>query len=78
MDTDKAAIEAEFVGTRTGEFAGIQPAGRAVRVPCSVIYDLRPIRSARCRMSRTPDMSYKKPAQRTLARRKERTLVRAL
>ena len=42
MDTDKAAIEADFVGTRTGEFAGIQPAGRAVRVPCSVIYDLRP------------------------------------
>ena len=41
VDTDKAAIEADFVGTHTGEFAGIQPTGRAVRVPYSVIYDLR-------------------------------------
>ncbi len=37
----KAAIEADFVGTHTGEFAGIQPTGRAVRVPYSVVYDLR-------------------------------------
>lgn len=40
-DTGKAAIEADFVGTHAGEFAGIQPTGRAVRVPYSVIYDLR-------------------------------------
>jgi predicted ester cyclase len=40
-DEGKAAIEADFVGTRTGEFAGIQPAGRAVRVPYPVLYDLR-------------------------------------
>ena len=37
----KAAIEADFTGTHTGEFAGIPPTGRAVRVPYSVIYDLR-------------------------------------
>jgi len=37
----KAAIEADFVGTHTAEFAGIQPTGRAVRVPYSVVYDLR-------------------------------------
>ena len=37
----KAAIEADFVGTHTGEFAGIQPTGRSVRVPYSVVYDLR-------------------------------------
>jgi predicted ester cyclase len=37
----KAAIEADFVGTHTGEFAGTQPTGRAVRVPYSVVYDLR-------------------------------------
>jgi predicted ester cyclase len=37
----KAAIEADFLGTHTGEFAGIQPTGRAVRVPYSVVYDLR-------------------------------------
>jgi predicted ester cyclase len=36
----KAAIEADFVGTHTGEFAGIPPTGRAVRVPYSVVYDL--------------------------------------
>jgi len=40
-DDGKAAIEADFVGTHTGEFAGIQPTGRTVRVPYSVVYDLR-------------------------------------
>jgi predicted ester cyclase len=37
----KAAIEADFAGTHTGEFAGIGPTGRAVRVPYSAVYDLR-------------------------------------
>ena len=41
VDTGKAAIEADFAGTHTGEFAGIHPTGRAVQVPYSVIYDLR-------------------------------------
>ena len=41
VDEGKAAIEADFVGTHTGEFAGIQPTGRSVRVPYSVVYDLR-------------------------------------
>jgi predicted ester cyclase len=41
VDEGKAAIEADFVGTHTGEFAGIRPTGRAVRVPYSVVYDLR-------------------------------------
>ena len=40
-DQSKAAIEADFVGTHTGEFAGIPPTGRTVRVPYSVVYDLR-------------------------------------
>jgi predicted ester cyclase len=40
-DADKAAIEADFVGTHTGEFAGVAATGRAVRVPYSVVYDLR-------------------------------------
>jgi len=30
-----------FVGVHIAEFAGIQPAGREVRIPYSVIYDLR-------------------------------------
>ena len=41
VDAGKAAIEADFVGIQTGEFAGIQAAGRHVRVPYSVVYDLR-------------------------------------
>jgi predicted ester cyclase len=41
VDEGKAAIEADFAGAHTGEFAGIQPTGREVRVPYSVIYDLR-------------------------------------
>jgi predicted ester cyclase len=41
VDDEKAAIEADFVDTHTGEFAGIQPTGRAVHVPYSVVYDIR-------------------------------------
>jgi len=41
VDEDKAAIEADFVGTHTGEFAGVPPTGREVRAPYSVFYDLR-------------------------------------
>ncbi len=40
-DDGKAAIEADFAGTHTGEFAGIPATGRTVRVPYSVVYDLR-------------------------------------
>jgi predicted ester cyclase len=36
----KAAIEADFAGTHTGEFADIPATGRKVRVPYSVVYDL--------------------------------------
>jgi predicted ester cyclase len=35
-----AALEADFVGRHTAEFAGIPATGRLVRVPYSVHYDL--------------------------------------
>ena len=41
VDEGKAAIEADFVGTHTGEFGGIPPTGRAVHVPYAVVYDVR-------------------------------------
>jgi predicted ester cyclase len=41
VDEGKAAIEANFAGTHIAEFAGIQPTGREVNVPYSVVYDLR-------------------------------------
>jgi predicted ester cyclase len=38
-DGSHAALEAEFVGTHTGEFGGVPATGNAVRLPYSVIYD---------------------------------------
>jgi predicted ester cyclase len=38
---DRACLEAEFVGRHTGEFFGVPGSGREVRVPYTVVYDLR-------------------------------------
>jgi predicted ester cyclase len=38
--SERAALELVFRGSHTGEFAGIAPTGREVRVPYSVHYDL--------------------------------------
>jgi len=44
----RAAIAADFVGTHTGEFAGIPATGRAVRVPYSWSTTCAGAGSARC------------------------------
>ena len=43
-------IEADFVGTHTGEFAGIAATGRQVRVPFCVVYELEGDRITRGRV----------------------------
>jgi predicted ester cyclase len=40
VDEHGAAAEAVFVGTYTGEFAGMNASGSAVRVPYSVFYEV--------------------------------------
>ena len=47
---NQAVLEAVFVGTHTGEFAGIPATGRSVRVPLCVVYDLEGDRIARGRV----------------------------
>jgi len=36
----KAVLEMDFVGKHTGEFAGIQPTGKQVNFPITIVYDL--------------------------------------
>jgi steroid delta-isomerase-like uncharacterized protein len=36
-----ATLEADFVGTHTGDFAGVAPTGTKLRVPYCVVYDIR-------------------------------------
>ena len=36
----KAVLEGDFVGTHIGEFAGVAPTHKQVRVPVCVVYDL--------------------------------------
>ena len=47
---NQAVIEGEFIGTHTGEFAGIPATGRRVRVPLCVVYDLEDGRIKRARV----------------------------
>lgn len=47
---NNAVLEAEFVGTHTGEFAGIRATGKEVRVPLCVAYDLEGGRIRRARI----------------------------
>jgi steroid delta-isomerase-like uncharacterized protein len=47
---DQAVVEGDFVGRHIGEFAGIPPTGRSVRVPLCVVYDLESDRIKRARV----------------------------
>jgi hypothetical protein len=42
VDGERAALEANFVGTHVGEFYGKSPTGKRVSVPYTVMYDLSP------------------------------------
>lgn len=39
-ETDHAVLEGLFVGRHIGDFAGVPPTGREVRVPLCVVYDI--------------------------------------
>lgn len=41
VENDRAVLEATFVGTHKGAFAGVPATGREVRVPLAVIYDMK-------------------------------------
>lgn len=41
FDEEHATWEGHFVGQHTGDFMGIAPTGKDVRVPLCVVYDLR-------------------------------------
>ncbi len=45
----RAALEADFVGTHTGEFLGMPASGKLVQVPYCVVYDLQQERIAALR-----------------------------
>jgi steroid delta-isomerase-like uncharacterized protein len=47
---DNAVLEADFVGTHVGTFAGIPATCRSARVPLCVVYDLRDGRIVRGRV----------------------------
>lgn len=49
-EEDHAVLEGLFVGRHVGEFAGVPPTGRSVRVPLCVVYDLANERIRRARV----------------------------
>jgi predicted ester cyclase len=41
VDAGRGAAELDFVGTHIGEFAGLPPSGRIVKLSYAVVYDLK-------------------------------------
>jgi predicted ester cyclase len=41
VDAGRGAVELDFVGTHIGEFAGLPPSGRIVKLSYVVVYDLK-------------------------------------
>jgi predicted ester cyclase len=50
VDGERAALEADLVGTHVAEFAGKPATGKEIRVPYSVVYDLEGERIAALRI----------------------------
>lgn len=50
VDGNHAVLEADIVGTHIGEFAGVAPTNKAVRIPLTVIYDLEDDQIAEARI----------------------------
>ncbi len=42
VDGDVAVLEAEFVGTHVGDFAGIPATGKTVHLPYTIVYEVGP------------------------------------
>ena len=56
VDDGQAAAEFDFVGKHVGEFGGVAPTGREVRVPYSVVYDLKGEKIAAVRIYLSVDL----------------------
>ena len=50
FEGNRAVLEADFVGTHIGEFAGVPPTNKSVRVPLCVIYDVESNKIRRARI----------------------------
>ena len=73
FDARQAVLEADFVGTHIGTFAGIPATGRSVRVPLCVVYDLEEGKIKRGRVYLEVPVLLRQlgaaPAEREVARR---------
>jgi predicted ester cyclase len=50
IDGDRAVLEADFVGRHIGDFEGIKPTGKSVKIPLCVSYEVRDGQIAKARI----------------------------